>query len=129
MNKNMFKSASAVLAGFVEVALLSVGMDFILETSKIFPGSSHPELYASWMLGVALLYRSAFTILGGYITSRLAPQNHMRHVYVLMVLGLVGGVAGAVNGWGYGNHWYPVMLAVTGPLFVWFGGHLNKPNN
>jgi hypothetical protein len=74
------------------------------------------------MLVLALVYRSLTTILGGYITARLAPTSPMRHVYALAVLGFVGGVAGAINGWGYGNHWYPVLLAVTGPLFVWFGG-------
>ena len=126
MNKNFFKSIGAVLAGFVAVAILSVATDFIFETFGIFPGTAHPELYTSWMLGVALLYRSVFTIIGGYITAKLAPQNPMRHVYILVVLGLIGGIAGAVSGWHLGNHWYPVLLAITGPVFVWIGGKLFK---
>ena len=126
MNKNFFKSIGAVLAGFVAVALLSVATDFIFETFEIFLGTVHPELYTSWMLGVALLYRSIFTVIGGYITAKLAPQNPMRHVYILVVLGLIGGIAGAVGGWHLGNHWYPVLLAITGPMFVWIGGNLHK---
>jgi disulfide bond formation protein DsbB len=74
------------------------------------------------MLFTALMYRSAYTVLGGYITARLAPKNVMMHVVVLMVLGGIGGVAGAIGGWQLGNHWYPVALAVTGPAFVWLGG-------
>jgi hypothetical protein len=128
MSKNILKSIGAVMAGFFAVAVFSVATDSILEAVGIFPGTKHPELYKSWMLGLALLYRSLFTLVGGYITARLAPQDSMRHVHVLMVLGLIGGVAGAINGWGYGNHWYPISLAVTGPLFVWIGGTLYKSN-
>jgi hypothetical protein len=94
--------------------------------SGVFPGREHPELYVSWMLGVALAYRSIFTVAGGYLTARLASQNPMHHVYVLMALGLFGGIAGAVGGWHLGNHWYSVLLAVTGPLFVWIGGRMLK---
>jgi hypothetical protein len=78
------------------------------------------------MLGIALAYRSIFTVVGGYLTARLAPQNPMRHVYVLMALGLVGGIAGVVGGWHLGNHWYPILLAITGPFFVYLGGKLFK---
>lgn len=53
----------------------------------------------------------------------------MKHIFksigaVLTVLGGIGGVLGAIGGWSLGNHWYPVALAVTGPLFVWLGGKL-----
>jgi len=126
MNKNILKSIGAVLAGFVTVAILSIVTDFVLETLRIFPGTTHPELYASWMLAIALVYRSLFTVIGGYLTARLAPQNPMHHVYVLMAIGLIGGIAGAVGGWHLGNHWYPVLLAVTGPIFVWIGGRFLK---
>jgi hypothetical protein len=129
MNKSIFKSIGAVVAGFVSVALLSVATDSVVETLGIFPGAAHPELYAPWMLGVAFSYRSVFTLVGGYLTARLAPNNSMRHVYVLMMLGLLGGVAGVISGWSLGNHWYPISLAVTGPLFVWIGGSIYKSNN
>ncbi len=121
MNKNTFKSIGAVIAGFSSVAVLSIATDFIMGTLGIFPKSDF-GVYTQWMLVIALLYRSLFTIIGGYITARLAPTNPMHHVYVLMVFGLLGGVAGAIGGWGYGNHWYPILLAITGPFFVWIGG-------
>lgn len=119
------KSIGAVLAGFISVAVLSVATDFVLESAGILPPQSAPEKIVPWMLLLALAYRSIYTILGGYITAWLAPGNKMNHVYALMVLGGIGGIAGAIGGWSLGNHWYPVALAVTGPVFVWIGGKLN----
>src|SRR5690606_25950597 len=123
MNKNIFKSIWAVVAGFVSIVILSVATDFVFKTLGVFP---QQELFAAWMLGIALVYRSVFTVVGGYVTARLAPQNPMRHVYVLMALGFVGSVVGVIAGWNLGNQWYPIALAITGPLFVWVGGRLYK---
>ncbi len=124
----IFKSIGAVIVGFAVVALLSVVTDAILEALHIFPPQTNPGAYATWMLVVALIYRSIYAVVGGYVTARLAPQNPLRHVVVLMVLGGIGGVAGAIAGWSLGNHWYPVLLAITGPLFVWIGGTLRIKN-
>jgi len=128
MNKNILKSIGAVIAGFVVVVVLSIAADFLFESIGIFPGTTHPELYAPWMLALALLYRSVFTIIGGHITAWLAPQNPMRHIYVAMTLGLIAGIAVAIGAWNLGNHWYPVLLAITGPVFVYIGGKLYKAN-
>lgn len=121
---NVIKSIGAVVAGFVVVVALSMATDAVLEGLGVFPPITDPGAYVAWMLAFALAYRSVYTVLGGYVTARLAPQNPMRLIYVSMVLGAIGGIAGAVNGWSLGNHWYPVLLAVTGPLFVWAGGVL-----
>ncbi|KND47640.1 MAG: hypothetical protein AB201_01755 [Parcubacteria bacterium C7867-006] len=122
MNKNIFKSIGSVIVGFVSVAFLSIATDVVLEKFGVFPSSADSGSYVTWMLALALFYRSIYTVVGGYVTARLAPANPIKHVYVLMILGGIGGVAGAVSGWSLGNHWYPVALAVSGPLFVWFGG-------
>ncbi len=122
MSTSIFKSIGAVIAGFLVVAILSVVTDMILEKIGILPDATNPALTLPWMLVLALIYRSLFTMVGGYITAKLAPTKPMQHVYALMILGLLGGTAGAVSGWNLGNHWYPVLLAVTGPLFVFIGG-------
>jgi hypothetical protein len=124
MFKNLFRSVCAVLIGFISVVALSISIDFIFEVLGIFPGATHPELYVPWMLVVALIYRSFAAVLGGYITAKFSSARSMCRVYALMILGFIGGVAGVVNGWSYGNRWYPVLLAVTGPVFVWLGGKL-----
>ncbi len=121
---NILKSVGAVLGGFISVAVLSIATDAVLEGVGILPPQTNPEGYVPWMLVLALLYRSIFTVVGGYITARLAPHNAWNHIYALMILGGLGGVAGAIGGWHLGNHWYPILLAITGPLFVWLGGYL-----
>ncbi len=120
----ILKSIGAVFAGFLTVAALSVATDAILESSGVFPAATHPEAYVPWMLVAALVYRSVYTVAGGYVTAWLAKNKPMSHVIALMILGGIGGVAGAIGGWDLGNHWYPVLLAITGPIFVWLGGKL-----
>lgn len=121
---NYLKSVGAVLAGFLVVVVLSMGTDWALETFGIFPPASDQGLYITWMLALALFYRTVYTILGGYMTATLAPGRPMRHVYVLGFLGTLGGIAGVVAGWNLSDHWYPIALAVLAFPSVWFGGWL-----
>ena len=121
------KSIGAVLAGFIVVVLLSVGTDWVLETTGIFPPLSEQGLYVTWMLGLALFYRTVYTVLGGYVTARLAPLNPTRHIVILGILGTLGGIAGVVAGWNLSAHWYPIALAALAFPSVWLGGLLHKP--
>jgi MFS family permease len=123
MNKNILKSIGAVIAGFLVVAVLSVVTDKILESLGIFP-SPDAGLFITWMLVLAFIYRSIFTVLGGYITARLSPQNPMKHVKILAIIGTIGGCIGIVVGWNLSDHWYPIALAVTAFPLVWLGGKL-----
>lgn len=124
----VLKSVGAVLAGFISVAVLSILTDMIMESTGIFPPVSEPLATMDWMLAIALAYRSLYTVMGGYFTAKLAPKNPMNHVIALMVLGGLGGMAGAIGGWSFGHHWYSLSIAITGPLFVWLGGKLAKKN-
>lgn len=117
------KSILAVLAGFLTVVVLSIGTDTILEQTGIFPPIAE-GLFITWMLALALFYRTLFTILGGYVTAWLAPQNSMKHVWALAILGQIGGIAGVFAGWNLSAHWYPIALAVFAIPSVWLGGYL-----
>ena len=128
MNKNIFKSIGVIVAGFATVAVLSIVTDTALEKLGIFPPVSEHGLFITWMLVLALLYRSIYAVVGGYVTAKIAPSNPMRHVIILMVFGGVAGIAGAIAGWNLSSHWYPALLAITSPFFVWLGGKL-KINN
>ena len=123
------KSISAVVAGFLTVAVLSVLMDKILEGLGILPPASEAGLFVPWMLIVVFLYRSLFAILGGYVTARLAPEKPMRLVTILGILGTIGGIMGVIVGWNLSQHWYPIALAVTAFPLVWFGGTLRMKKN
>lgn len=120
----MIKSIIAVVAGFLTVVLLSIGTDKVLESTGIFPPPSDMGLFVPWMLALALLYRTIYTVAGGYVTAMLAPQNPMKHVWVLAILGQIGGIAGVVAGWNLSAHWYPIAIAVLAIPSVWIGGWL-----
>src|SRR4051812_15617817 len=124
--KSFLKSAGAVVAGFLVVVVFSILTDTVFEKLGIFPSvSADSGVYlATWMLAVALLYRTIYTILSGYVTAWLAPQNPMKHVWILAALGQLGGIMGVVAGWNLSAHWYPIALAVLAIPSVWFGGWL-----
>ncbi len=124
MNKRNLKSVGAVLAGFIAVFILSVGTDAILESTGFFPPQIMPELMSTSLLFIALLYRSAFTVIGGYITASLAPQNAMKHVIILGVVGTLVASIGVLVSLNSSAIWYPVALAVTGFPCIWLGGKL-----
>ena len=125
MNMSSLKSIGALIGGFVTVVILSIGTDLILEKVGIFP-PPNPELFVTWMLVLALIYRSAYTVAGGYVTARLAPNRPMRHAIILGCIGIVAGTIGAVVGWKLQHHWYPISLIVTALPCSWLGGKLKK---
>ena len=117
------RSVLAVSAGFVVVVVLSLGADEVLHLLKVYPPWGVP-MYEPGLNLLALTYRSVFTFIGGYVTARLAPQSPMRHVLVGCGIGLVLGSLGVVAATTteLGPIWYPVAVAITGPLFNWLGG-------
>lgn len=121
-------SVAAVVAGFVTVAVLSVATDQVLHVLEVYPPWGEP-MWSPWLNLLALTYRTVYTVLGGYVTARLAPRAPMRHVAILGVIGLVAGTAGAVAAItlaDLGPDWYPVALAVLGFPSVWAGGRLYR---
>ncbi len=122
---NTIKSIFAVIAGFLTVALLSTITDTLLEKVGVFPSLTTGS-FSTGLLALALLYRSIYAVVGGYVVARLAPSNAQRHVIILGILGIIGGVIGVIFGWNLSAHWYPIALAVTAFPLVWFGGKLAK---
>lgn len=123
---NILKSIGAVIAGFLIVVVLSIITDTILEKAGIFPPPKD-GLFITWMLVLALAYRTVYTILGGYVTAALAPANPSKHVMILGIIGTVMGCIGIYVGavqFKLSPLWYPVALAVLAYPSVWFGGKL-----
>jgi hypothetical protein len=122
------RSTGAVLAGFVTVALLSLATDQVLHSLEVYPPWGVP-MHAPALNLLALSYRIVYTILGGYLTAKLAPHSPMRHVVVLGVIGFVTATAGAVVAItmaDLGPGWYPIALALTGFPCVWLGGVIHE---
>jgi hypothetical protein len=122
---NKLKSIGAILAGFLVVFVLSTLTDFALEALGVLPPATE-GLFVTWMLVLALAYRIVYTVLGGYVTARLAPRNPQYHVHVLGIVGTIAGCVGIYVGWNMSDHWYPIALAVTAYACCWYGGQLAK---
>ena len=121
--KSTAKSAGAIIAGLLTVGVLSTATDFALAALGVFPPITDGT-FAPWMLGVALAYRMAYTVLGGYVAARLAPRFPMRHAITLGIVGTIAGMAGIAAGWDMPHIWYPILIAVTGFPCTWLGGYL-----
>ncbi len=125
---SILKSIGSVLLGFLTVVVLSTVTDMILEKTGILPPATDQGLYVTWILALALLYRTIYTVLAGYLTAWTAPLNPKTHVMVLGILGTIGGLIGVVVGWDLSSHWYPISLAVLAYPSVWLGGKLKIKN-
>jgi hypothetical protein len=79
---------------------------------------------------LATVYRTIYTVAGGYITARLAPEQPMTHVLILGLVGTAAALASVVATWNAGPElgpkWYPIALAVLALPSVWMGGKLNR---
>lgn len=117
------KNAIAVATGFLAVVVLSLVTDQVLHVLKVYPPWNQPMRDPALNL-LALAYRIAFTVLGGYLTARFSARSPMRQVWILGLVGTAFGILGVVSTWNLdlGPHWYPIALAVTAIPATWLGG-------
>lgn len=118
--KNTWKSIGAVFAGFVVIVILSVGADSILKAAGMLP---YDHLFVSTgLILFVIFYRAVFSLIGCYLTARLAPQNPMKHALALGVLGLIISTIGAIAAADLGPVWYGWTLVVIALPVAWLGG-------
>jgi len=124
--RRRLRSIGAVFAGFLVVAVLSLGTDVALRATGVFPPWNQPMSDA--LFGLATVYRTLYAVLGSYVTARLAPHAPMKHALAGGVVGLVLSTVGAVTTWDrgrdFGPHWYPLALVATAMPCAWAGGRL-----
>ncbi len=124
--RRALRSAGAVLGGFFAVFALSTVTDVVLHATGVFPPWGQAMSDGLFLLATA--YRAVYTVAGGYITARLAPERPMAHVLVLGAIGLAVSLVAAVLTWDFGPefgpHWYPLALVATSLPCVWAGGKL-----
>jgi hypothetical protein len=122
----ILRSIGAVLAGFFATFILSIATDLVLHAVGVFPPWGQSMSDALFVL--AMFYRTIYTIGGGYVTARLAPNKPMSHALILAVIGLLAAIAGTVATWNkgpeFGPKWYSLALVVLAIPCVWFGGKL-----
>jgi hypothetical protein len=127
-DRRIVRSIVAIAAGFLACAVLSVGTDLVLHTVGVFPAWGEPMPNSLFVL--ATVYRTVYTVVGGYITARLAPERPMRHVWILGLIGLLAAIAGTVGTWNkgpeFGPKWYPLALVVLAIPSVLLGGRMAR---
>jgi hypothetical protein len=127
MNKTMIRSMGAIIAGMLVIIIFSIATDGLMVKLGIFPPLDQGT-YNTNMLIIALFYRSAYAVLGGYVTARISSINAMRNAIILGIIGTVLGIMGAITGWNLSAHWYPIALVITAIPCTWLGAkiYLNK---
>src|SRR5882672_5671185 len=92
---NVLKGIGAILAGIVFIVVTHTATDLMLEKLGIF---TPPEqgFHITWMVVTATIYRSVFTVGGGYLTAALAPSRPMRYAVILGIIGIVASTGGAI---------------------------------
>lgn len=118
------RSTAAVLIGFFAVVTLSLGTDQVMHSLGVYPPWGE-VMQGTGLYLLALSYRIAYTIVGGYLTARFAPHSPVRHAVILGIIGLAVGTIGAIliiNAGNLGPSWYPIAVALTGLPCSWLGG-------
>jgi len=125
--RRLLRSTGAIFSGFISVFVLSLGTDQALHVLGVYPPWTEP-MYDSGLNALALSYRVVYTVLGSYITARLAPHAPMKHALILGGIGFVLSLAGAIgaSGMNLGPMWYPIALVITTLPCAWLGGYLYR---
>ena len=111
--RRILRRIGAVLAGFLAVAILDLGIDIVLHATGVYPPWFQPMATPLWFLAIG--YRMVDGIIGGYVAGRLAPDRPVKHALALGILGLVMSVAGLRERGQrteFGPKWYPLALVV-----------------
>lgn len=119
------RSTWSIVAAFIVVAGLSLGVDQVLHMLGVYPPWGQP-MWEPGLNALALSYRLVFGVMGSFITARLAPHAPMKHVWIGAAIGFVISALGAVAGakLNLGPLWYPVLLALSVVPTSLIGGRL-----
>jgi hypothetical protein len=119
----MLKSIGAVFAGLIFIFVTHLGTDTMMHASGVFPPAGQP-MFDTGLLLLASFYRGIYSVIGCYLTARLAPRNPMRHALILGGIGALLSTGGAVALWDYGPAWYPLSLIALSLPYARLGGRL-----
>ena len=116
----------AVFAGLLFIVALSILTDVVMHATGVYPPWFQYMPDSLFLLATA--YRIIYSILGSYLTARLAPHRPMLHALILGVIGVLLSVAGALSTWNkgpeFGPKWYPITLIVMAIPLAWVGGKI-----
>jgi len=118
------RSIWAVVAGVLFIIVVTTLVDIVLHAIGVFPPMDRPINDALALL--ATFYRIVISVVGAWLTARLAPDKPMKHALILGVVGVVLGLVGVAATWNLslGPRWYPISLVVLAIPQCWVGGKI-----
>ncbi len=125
----MVRSILAVLLGWAAVGVLVIATDGAM--NLLFPDQYvHGKLPPDFLAAISLATSTLWSIIGGYITARLAPNQPWRHIVALMIWGELMGITSSIMTWGQIQVWYQTGLLLLWAPAVSLGGWLRagKPS-
>jgi hypothetical protein len=124
--RRTLRSIVAIVAGFLVIVVLSTVTDVVMHATGVFPPWFQPMSDSLFLIATA--YRIMYSVLGCYLTARLAPDRPMLHALILGGIGFLLSVAGAVGTWSegpeFGPKWYPLALVALSIPLAWVGGKI-----
>jgi hypothetical protein len=122
MNNTIFKSIGAVLGWLIFIVITSTVTDALLEDAGVLP-QGHLFVGPGLILMV-LGYRAVLSLIGCYLTARLAPRNPMAHALSLGVIGTIFSAVGTIVMADRGPAWYGWTLTALAMPIAWLGAKL-----
>jgi hypothetical protein len=122
----MRRSIWAVVAGFLFIAVLSIGANMIIRAMSPNLFNANGGTTSLVMLCLSTVFVGVFATVGCYLTARLAPSHPMRHALILGALGLVINLIGAAKMWDTAPAWFHILNLLLVMPYAWFGGRLRE---
>ncbi|TGG91699.1 hypothetical protein E4656_14990 [Natronospirillum operosum] len=123
MIRTVSRSIGAVVGGLLVTAIPATLIDILLESTGVFPPPDQ-GLHVTWMIVVALFYRTLFMVAGAYLTALIARQKPMLHCLILGTIGMLITLIGMSVMIDRAPLWFPVTLMLLIYPSVWLGGVL-----
>jgi hypothetical protein len=127
MKNSILKSIGAILAGFIVGIVLSIGPDLLLDKVGFMKMEPFKE-NAAWVVGIVIMYRFIYNVIGCYVAASLAPNRPMGHALIMGVIGLTFGILGSIAMWDKAAGWYNISIILIALPSAWIGGKLKIEN-
>jgi len=128
MKRILLKSIGAIIAGFALGAILSIVTDFLLEKLGIISRDNFKQTSVI-LICLVIIYRFIFNVTGCYLTAKLAPNNPMKHVIIIGIIGTVLSILGSLAMWDKAIPFYNIAIILISFPSAWLGGKLFLSNN
>ncbi|HEY4127062.1 MAG TPA: hypothetical protein VGN70_03360 [Gammaproteobacteria bacterium] len=117
----ILRSIGAISAGLLTLVVLCVITDAVLVKLNLLPSPDAHRPHTLAFLGVVIAYCTIYTLVGGYVTARLAPIRPAAHAVMMGVAGMAMSTFGTMHNWQIGDGWNAITVVAEGIPLSWLG--------